>query len=132
VGLCNSIGSTVFVDNNNNGQQDVNDGGISGVIVELLDASGTTLATTTTDSQGNYFFNNLDDGDYQVRIPVQGNFGNDDPLAQLSASSDPTDTNDNQQDGDDNGTQVGGKGATVVSPIITLAGGTEPTNCFCG
>ena len=64
-----SIGSTVFVDNNNNGIQDLDDGdvGIAGVTVELW-MDGALVGTTTTDADGNYFFGGLEPGDYIVAV----------------------------------------------------------------
>jgi len=40
---------------------------LAGVKIDLLDSDGNTLATTTTDSQGNYKFDNLTPGTYGVR-----------------------------------------------------------------
>ncbi len=40
---------------------------LSGVRVDLLDANGSVVATTETDSQGRYRFANLSPGEYQVR-----------------------------------------------------------------
>ncbi|MBI3839668.1 MAG: hypothetical protein HY288_17240 [Planctomycetia bacterium] len=47
---------------------DVADGAtpISGVVMQLLNAQGTIIATTTTDSQGDYQFSNLLPGTYSV------------------------------------------------------------------
>ena len=130
-----SIGSTVFNDVNNNGVFDTGETGIGGVSVQLLyDANndgaitGTELttpyATTTTSavagSVGNYFFGNLTPGNYQVRIPTAP--------ATAPLSSTTTDTADNQQDNDDNGTQAGGYNTATVSPIINLTPGAEPLN----
>ncbi len=54
------IGDTVFIDYDEDGAPDPNEG-IEGVVVELYDETGTTLiATTTTDENGNYYFPGLD------------------------------------------------------------------------
>ena len=42
------------------------DSGLPGVTLTLLDASGNSVATTTTNTNGSYFFNNLPAGDYTV------------------------------------------------------------------
>jgi protocatechuate 3,4-dioxygenase beta subunit len=64
-----SLGDKVFVDGNGNGIQDTGDAGLGGVTVELIDpANGSVIATTTTDTNGIYGFNNLNPGDYQVRF----------------------------------------------------------------
>ena len=49
-----SIGNSVFKDLNTNGRQDAGEPGVAGVTVELLNASSTVLATTTTDPSGHY------------------------------------------------------------------------------
>ena len=125
-----SIGSTIFSDNNNNGVQDpgedsLGSGSTTGkvVTVELYDANtGGLVAVTTTDANGSYFFGNLPAGDYVVEFT---------PPASLPVSSTPTNTADDQVDGDDNGIQqdTNGDGLTdgvISSPVITLAPGTEP------
>jgi|GEM_PF-478584 len=132
-----SIGSTVFVDFDNNGLQDFNpvEVGIPGVTMELYDAGPDQLigggddvliATDVTDSNGDYFFGGLYEGKYYVQIPA-AQFGAGMSLAGLPLSSVDTDVNDNQQDFDDNGAQAGGQGTTVTSPVIMLMAGVEPT-----
>ncbi len=126
-----SIGSTVFLDNNDDGMQDPLDDtetGIPNVTVQLLfDADGngimegdelTPVATTMTDSNGDYFFGMLPEGNYQVVIPTAP--------ASAPTSSTPTDSVDNGEDGDDNGAQPGGAGTEVTSPIINLTPTEEP------
>ena len=63
-----SIGDTVFEDLDKDGIQDANEPGIDGVTVKLLDENGATLATTTTSNGGQYLFDNLPAGTYQVMI----------------------------------------------------------------
>lgn len=51
------IGNLVWNDADSDGVQDAEESGISGVTVELFDASGSTmLGTTTTNASGNYYF----------------------------------------------------------------------------
>ena len=50
-------------DNVDNGEP-----GVAGATVELLDAAGNVVGTTTTDADGNYRFDDLDAGDYSVRF----------------------------------------------------------------
>ena len=71
-----------------------------------------------TNADGDYFVGGLEPGDYIVYIPT--------PDADNSISSTPTDTADNQEDGDDNGDQAT-DGAAVTSPVISLVFGDEPT-----
>ena len=64
-----ALGDRVFLDANNNGQQDGGELGVSGVTVRLLRADGTpTGLTTTTNGTGNYSFTNLAPGDYRVEF----------------------------------------------------------------
>jgi SdrD B-like domain/FG-GAP-like repeat len=70
-----SIGDLVWLDSNNNGSVDTGEPGIGGVMVFLLDASGATIASTTTNSDGIYGFSNLNAGNYTVQImPPLGYF----------------------------------------------------------
>ncbi|MEF8770661.1 SdrD B-like domain-containing protein [Candidatus Accumulibacter contiguus] len=63
-----SLGDRVWEDLNANGVQDTGEKGISGVTVKLLNSSDGTVATTTTDANGNYLFSNLTPGDYKVQV----------------------------------------------------------------
>ena len=47
---------------------DVDATDIEGIVVELLDADGTVIATATTDADGNYAFAELLEGDYTVQV----------------------------------------------------------------
>jgi len=114
-----SIGSTVFLDADDNGIQDAGEAGIANVLVLLLDASSNILANTSTDSNGDYFFGGLDEGQYIVAIP--------NPPANAPSSSTPTSTADDNVDLDDNGDQPAGSGTIVTSPVITLTHEGEPT-----
>ncbi|HEX3557099.1 MAG TPA: SdrD B-like domain-containing protein [Thermoanaerobaculia bacterium] len=63
-----SVGDRVWIDTNGDGIQDPGETGINGVTVDLLDASNTVVASTTTSGDGNYTFANLVAGNYSVRI----------------------------------------------------------------
>lgn len=109
------LGSTVWLDENNSGTQDGVEAGISSVVVQLFAAGANPLATvpiaaTTTSLTGDYLFS-VPPGDYFVYIPT--------PPSEAILSSTPpvTDIADNQQDGDDNGTQAMA-GEPVRSPDI--------------
>ncbi len=120
-----SLGSTVFTDDNDNGQQDGSEAGIAGVKVELYTSTQTPgtdvpFATATTDANGDYHFEGLAEGDYVVYIPT--------PPASAPTSSSVTSTTDDNVDGDNNGSQPGGSGTPVTSPVITLSAGNEPVN----
>lgn len=62
-----SIGDKVWIDADNDGIQDIGEQGVGGVTVTLYAADGTTvIATTTTNSAGNYIFSGLSAGNYIV------------------------------------------------------------------
>ena len=64
-----AIVGTVWDELINDGIQDANEIGVAGVQVNLLDAAQFVLATTTTDVNGNYEFNNLPPNeDYYINV----------------------------------------------------------------
>jgi uncharacterized repeat protein (TIGR01451 family) len=63
-----SIGDLVWEDANFNGVRDSGEAGLANVTVRLLDGSNNVLATTVTNSSGNYLFNNLNAGNYKVEV----------------------------------------------------------------
>ncbi|BAY62408.1 hypothetical protein NIES22_24820 [Calothrix brevissima NIES-22] len=63
-----TIGDTVFNDPNGNSVQDQGETGIANVQLQLRDSNGNVIATTTTDNNGKYNFNNLVAGQYTVRV----------------------------------------------------------------
>ncbi len=63
------IGDTVWIDDNGDGVFDpIAEEGIAGVTVELRDGTNTLIATTTTDSEGNYSFGDLANDTYTVTV----------------------------------------------------------------
>jgi uncharacterized repeat protein (TIGR01451 family) len=65
-----ALGNRVWFDTNNDGQINTGELGGAGIKVELINpATSAVLATTVTDVNGYYLFDNLDAGNYQVRIP---------------------------------------------------------------
>ena len=137
-----SLGSTVFLDQANNGVQDAGDPGIAGVEVQLFDAvTGTQILTTAdgvvttnpaeagtvvTDADGNYLFSNIQPGDYFVTLPMAPASA---PISSNATTSGFTETDpDDDVDGDDDGVQDGGSGTAVTSGVITLAPLDEPEN----
>jgi hypothetical protein len=65
------IGNYVWEDIDKDGIQDANEPGVEGVVVNLKDASGTVIATTTTDANGFYNFLGLVPGEYSVQFIVE-------------------------------------------------------------
>ncbi len=88
------IGDTVWFDRNGNGQgvptvapfvQEGGETGISGVVVNLVDQSGRTIASTVTDASGLYSFN-VESGAHTVEIDAS-NFNSGNPLeGQISST----------------------------------------------
>ncbi|MET8978157.1 SdrD B-like domain-containing protein [Streptomyces sp. NPDC004539] len=63
----NKLGDYVWYDTNGNGIQDTGELPASGVPVKLIDpATGNTVKSTTTDTNGKYLFEDLPDGSYKV------------------------------------------------------------------
>jgi len=67
------LGDTVWEDKNGNGVQDSGEAGLCGVSVQLKDASGKVVATTTTDSAGHYSFT-ADPGSYTVSVTAPSGY----------------------------------------------------------
>ncbi len=62
------VGDFVWLDDNQDGIQQEEELGVEGVRVELLDKNQNILASTVTNSNGNYKFTNLPPGTYYVRF----------------------------------------------------------------
>ncbi|OQX02939.1 MAG: hypothetical protein BWK80_56820, partial [Desulfobacteraceae bacterium IS3] len=135
-----SLGDLVWNDNSfgggtgNNGIQDGTEPGIAGVIVELLNSSGTVIATTTTDANGRYLFTGLNPGNYSVRIPST-EFASGEPLYSYISTTDiitggeDPDTDNGNENADENGVDNTNPAVNgIFSQQITLALGTEPVN----
>jgi hypothetical protein len=121
-----SLGNLVWEDLDQSGTRDAGEPGISGVSLQLFSTTDTVIGngddvsqgTTSTDGTGAYAFTGLAPGRYFVRIAT--------PPSAQPLSSGPQVTADNGADNDNNGSQPGGKGTTVTSPVVTLAVGREP------
>ncbi|HIG29195.1 MAG TPA: choice-of-anchor D domain-containing protein [Verrucomicrobiales bacterium] len=62
------IGNQLWVDVDNDGIQDIGEGGLSGVSVSIYDGDDTLLNSYTTDSNGAYLFENLAPSQYYLKI----------------------------------------------------------------
>ncbi|MBC8160676.1 MAG: carboxypeptidase regulatory-like domain-containing protein, partial [Roseiflexaceae bacterium] len=131
-----SVGNRVWFDINNNGLLDIGESGIPTVGISLFadtNANGTPdsptpLATSITDANGRYRFDNLAAGTYLVRVdPV--NFQTGGPLNGRFSSTTTVATPNGDIDSDDNGIDNANQAANgVLSGPITLGPGTsEPT-----
>ena len=62
-----TISGRIFVDTNRNHQNDSRDLGLVGIGVNLVDADGNVVATTSTNSLGEYRFQGVQLGQYTVQ-----------------------------------------------------------------
>ena len=83
------IKGTIYRDGNRSGALDMDEKLYEGVTVQLRDADGTVVATTTTDADGAYSFDKLPAGTYTVTVVQDG------PIAGLEQTGDPDATKDN-------------------------------------
>ncbi|MBK7041375.1 MAG: carboxypeptidase regulatory-like domain-containing protein [Bacteroidetes bacterium] len=63
-----ALGNFIWFDRNIDGIQDLNENGAAGVTVRLYDNTNTLLATTISNNNGYYIFNNLAAGTYYVNF----------------------------------------------------------------
>gem|GEM_PF-3280904 len=70
-----SIGDFVWLDIDCDGIQDTDEPGVEGIRVELHTTDGDTLASTVTDVDGLYRFNNLPIDDYRLKFVSPEGFG---------------------------------------------------------
>ena len=63
-----SIGDTVWLDRNGDGNQDGDEPGLENVTLELVDGNGDVVDTTVTDADGFYQFTGLVAGTYTVQV----------------------------------------------------------------
>ena len=70
-----SIGDRLWIDTNGNGVQDGSEIGMGGVTVQLLNATGKLLATTTSAADGSYLFTGLAADVYQLQFGNKDGYG---------------------------------------------------------
>ena len=128
-----SLGDLVWYDTNNNGTVDGGELPIGGVDVVLYrdDGNGTfdatadtLLGTQTTSGSGLYLFTGLTPGNYFVQIP-QAEFTTGQTLSGYQNSSGQTAGDTNNAD---HGAAAPVAGQGIVSDLVTLSAGGEPTN----
>ncbi|MCP5426278.1 MAG: carboxypeptidase regulatory-like domain-containing protein, partial [Gammaproteobacteria bacterium] len=66
------VSGAVFADSDQDGVQDAGEGGLAGITVALRDSTGAVVATTTTDSNGDYSFPDVPAGAYRVVVTDSG------------------------------------------------------------
>ena len=89
------IGDLVWADTNKDGiQQPSETGGVPNVMVKLYAGNGTTpIATTTTDGNGNYYFDNVIPGTYTVEF-MKSSIGVSNSFSPKGAGIDPLKNSD--------------------------------------
>ncbi|MEN3943514.1 putative Ig domain-containing protein [Prosthecobacter sp. SYSU 5D2] len=122
-----ALGNLVWNDVNNNGLKDSSELGRSGVTVQLYRSTDLTagnsddvlISSTTTSTTGSYQFSDLSEGRYVVQVI---------PPSSLPVTGGTPVTLDNGINNDNNGSQPGGPGTPLISPVISLNAGQEPVN----
>ena len=104
-----SLGDFVFEDTNGNGVQDEGEPGIEGVTVRLQNPNGEEVATTTTNGDGIYQFNQLVPGEYKVTFVQPDGF--DGFTTQDAGNNDAVDSDANPSNG--------------MTDVFTLPNGTN-------
>ncbi len=119
-----SVGDLVWNDLNNNGLAEAGEPGIEGVTVRLLDEGGAQLNVTSTDAAGHYGFAGLAPADYRIEVvPPAGYATSTGRNGWARAAFEPGSGPNDDRDGDDNGSDVGG---AVRTTAVRLTGGAEP------
>lgn len=130
------VGNRVWQDTDGDGIQDPGEPPIAGVTVGLYDNTGTQLATTTTDANGLYYFNNLlNTGTVSVRVTGSANDAEQDTAGLMTLNSGDLEigTNDTGTPAHYVGVRFTGlnipQGATITSAYIqfTADGGASNT-----
>ncbi len=112
-----SIGDRVWLDADGDGIQDASETvGLTGITVQLKNAAGNIIATTTTNATGNYLFSGLPAGNYRVVFPVSINGAI--VTGQNAGADDNVDSDASQTTGE--------------TPVISLAAGQKITNVDAG
>ena len=74
-----TVSGEVFDDVNDDGALDAGDPGLAGWTVQLLNSLNKVVSTTTTDSNGNYSFNDVGPGIYSIAAVAQPGYIQTDP-----------------------------------------------------
>ncbi|MBU2447491.1 MAG: CIA30 family protein [Bacteroidetes bacterium] len=69
-----SIGDKVWLDENKNGIQDFGEVGVSGIVVKLFKCNDQFVAQTTTNGNGIYKFENIENGQYYVQFVLNSDY----------------------------------------------------------
>jgi len=69
-----TIGDFVWEDVNNNGLQDANEPGISGISISLLNEAGVVEKSTISDNAGRYLFLDIGPGKYKIKFSLNADY----------------------------------------------------------
>ncbi len=83
-----AVGDYVWIDADRDGVQDAGEDPLAGVTVRLLNADGDVVATTTTDANGYYLFDELPAGDYRLEFQLTAQQRQQYRFTQVGAGSD--------------------------------------------
>jgi len=108
-----SVGDYAWYDADGDGWQDVDEAGLSGVAVELLDAAGAVVGSTETEADGYYGFADVPVGSYHLRFAAPAGYH-------------PTHANGWSDDGDSDADAFG------ETAVFMLAGGQLRTDLDAG
>ncbi len=139
-----SLGSTLWLDSDEDGFQDAAEPGIVGATVTLLNSNGTVYDsnpnvagiqpfTDTTDADGQYNFNDIPEGDYRVQVNLAGatNTGAATFVPSPRQVADPDAAGPGQDNNTDSNVDRAFDTNTAdqihTSGVITLSVGGEPT-----
>lgn len=115
-----SVGDHIWIDADENGQQDAGEQSLEGAIVTLLHADGSVVVkdglalSVSIGVDGYYLFDNLPEGDYMVRVV---------PPTGYQVTSGGADVDDSASNTDNNCAVVG---ANIQTAPFTLTAGMEP------
>ena len=80
--IYSSFGNYIWLDENNDGIQDNTESGIEGIDVELYDVLDNFIAVSTSLNNGQYSFDQVQSGDYYVRVDLEPTTYSFSPYAQ--------------------------------------------------
>lgn len=84
-----AVGDRVWLDTDRNGVQDDGEDGVAGVLVDLYTAAGVWAGETTTDAAGDYLFDGLPAGEYELRLTLPAALAAQYRVTGQGAGSDP-------------------------------------------
>ncbi|MEZ5371684.1 MAG: SdrD B-like domain-containing protein [Microthrixaceae bacterium] len=123
-----ALGDLAYADVNGDGRYSAADGdhGVpEGVRIELYDAGGDLVDSTTTDANGRWFFDKLSSGDYTVKIPASM-FASGGPLEGWTRSASPKAPNDDKNEDTDHSTFADSVEQGAISTHAVTLSATAP------